>query len=291
VDPGWDVVNVSFMLTDSTGYTPVFSVDTSVYPGAGGESEFKGDIQTLKGRGQKVVISFGGEKGYGFNVQTNEQRDIFLQGAIQIINEYGFDGFDVDIEQQLLNVSGETSMSNPTKAVNKNLIYILRGLAEEFGPGFIIGMAPEHPYVQGGAITWGGWGSIYGGYLPVLDNVRDILTYIHPQYYNNQISYPSFSGYSAASLVKLSDMLINGFDVVGQGRFEGLRPDQVAICVLRYGASNGALTNAEYQSALSQMISKYPDFRGIAIWSINEEARRSSGNPFLAAMRSVVSPS
>jgi chitinase len=291
VASSWDVVNVSFLLTDSTNYYPVFDVATDVYPSSDRINEFKNDVKILQARGQKVVLSFGGEKGYGFNILNDTQRDVFLQRTISIIEEYGFDGFDVDIEQRILSVAEETSMSNPTKPLNKYLIYILRGLAEHFGEDFIIGMAPEHPYVQGGTITWGGWGSIYGGYLPVINNVRDILTYIHPQYYNNAISYSTFSGYSANSLVKLSQMLIDGFDVVGQGHFDGLRPDQVAICVLRAGASNGALTIPEYSSALQQMLTKYPDFRGIAIWSINEEERQSAGNPFLTAMRNVIYPS
>jgi chitinase len=290
LDPRWDVVNVAFMLTDSSGYKPVFEVDSIVYPGSGKVNEFKNDIKILQSRGTKVLISFGGEKEYEFNVQTDAQRDTFLQGAIDIIEEYGFDGLDVDIEKLLMNVAGETSITNPTKPINKNLIYILKKLSEHFSTDddpFIISMAPEHPYVQGGLVEWGGWGSIYGGYLPVLNNVRDILTYIHPQYYNNDINYPSFKGYSADSLVKLSEMLIQGFDVArGMGHFDGLRPDQVAICVLRVG--NGALDNNAYKTALSQMIAKYPDFRGIAIWSINQEEIQSSGNPFLTAMRSVI---
>jgi chitinase len=274
------------MLTDSSNYRATFAADSSLYPGANGKADFIEDIAYCQSRGQKVLISFGGERGYGFALETVAARDEFLRSASAIIEEYGFDGFDVDIEALLLNTSGETSMHNPTKPLNNNFIYVLHELASRFGPDFIISMAPEHPYVQGGVITWGGWGNIFGGYLPLLDNIRDILTYIHPQYYNNEISYPGFSGYSAASLVKLSEMLIQGFDVVGQGHFDGLRPDQVAMCVIRNGSSNGALPIAEYASALSQMLQKYPDFRGIALWAINEDALAGGG--FLPAMKDVI---
>jgi len=43
-------------------------------------------------------------------------------------------------------------------------------------------MAPEHPYVQGGYVAFG---SIWGAYLPIIDGLRDDLTEIHVQYYNN----------------------------------------------------------------------------------------------------------
>jgi chitinase len=257
-------------------------------------SEFKSDVRALQARGQKVVLSYGGASGYSFDITSDAKRDAFLQGTISIIEEYGFDGFDVDVEMGLLNVAGETSMANPTKPMNKNLIYILKKLSEHFGPDFIIAMAPEHPYVQGGTIAWGGWHDIFGGYLPVINNVRDILTYIHPQYYNNPIDeYSGFSGYTANSFVKLSEMLINGFNVQGgQGRFEGLRPDQVALCFLRDRSrdSDGGKPVSVYSDALTQMLNKYPDFRGVAVWSINEdEGRESPADQFITEMKAVIS--
>jgi chitinase len=84
-------------------------------------------------------------------------------------------------------------------------------------------------------------------------------------------------------------MLINGFSVVNQGRFEGLRPDQVAICVIRSGSSNGALNVSEYETALKEMLKNYPNFRGIALWSVNEDVR-VGGNAFLTAMRNLLGP-
>ena len=292
VSRGWDIVNVSFML--ATGSTCTFTPEPSLYgSGSAGKTAFKQDVQTLQARGQKVVISFGGASGYDYSVDTTTDRNNFLSTAQAITEDYGFDGFDVDIEADLLNVTSETSFISPTKPSNINLIYILRQLKQHFGSGFILSMTPEHPYVQGGSVTWGGWHNIFGGYLAALNGVRDILTYVSPQYYNNPIDeYACCTGYNEDSLVGLSKMLIQGFDVPGHGHFNGLRPDQVAFTVKLPGdASSGVLTLAQYKTALQRLLNEYPNFRGVSTWSINAQVREGINNGFVDGMNAVVEAS
>lgn len=291
VNPNWDVVIASFMTTGRDYCTAEFEPDSEVYSGdlAARKAAFIADVKKLQARGVKVMVSLGGQNGH-IELGNDAQRDNFLTTAINVIKEYGFDGFDVDLEGSSITITGSDSVETCASPIQKNLNYVLHKLVEEFGSDFMITMAPEHPYVQGGMNAWG---SPWGAYLPLLNNCRDILTFIHPQYYNNNIDYwladgGRITGYSADSLVKLSEMLINGFPTP-KGNFPGLRPDQVAFGVpaSRSAAGSGTLAISEYQSALKTLIEKYPDFRGIMTWSTNwDEKENNSG--FVNGMRSVI---
>lgn len=289
VNENWDVINVSFMVTSGDRSTATFEPDSAIYSGSLEQriAEFKSDVKYLQSRGKNVVISLGGETG-SISLPNDAARDKFLNTSLAIIEEYGFDGFDVDLEGSSVTISQGDTIENCVSPIQVNIVYLLHQYKSRFGSDFIISMAPEHPYVQGGVF---GWGSPWGAYLPFLNNCRDILTYIHPQYYNNAISYDregkNFSGYNANSYVQLSEMLIEGFNT-GGGFFEGLRPDQVAIGVPAgpRAAGSGVADVSEYQSALRTLLQKYPDFRGIMTWSTNWD--EVQGNKFVLGMRSVI---
>jgi len=292
VDENWDVINVSFLLTGSSGTTrPTFSPDTSLYSS---DAAFISDIEYCRSRGQKVLISLGGAQGGDVKLSSTSDRDTCLASLVDCFDTYGFDGIDIDLENSCLSVTSTDTLANPTTPMQIHMEYILRQLAARYGDDFMITMAPEHPYVQGGALSWGGY---YGGYLPLIDNVRDILTFIHPQYYNNPIQgYDGswggtdfgFAGYNAESLVGLSEMLINGFDTFKGERFEGLDPSQVAIGVpcSSGAAGSGYLAISEYQSAFATLLQKYPTFRGMMTWSINYDA--SQNNAFAIGMAETI---
>ena len=209
VNPEWDVLNVSFMETEGDRCTAKFVPDTDVYTTGDAAAQLKSDIAACQARGQKVCVSLGGQNGT-ISLNNNTQRDTFLSTSMAVIEEYGFDGFDVDLEGSSITLSGDTlaTLSSP---IQVNLSYILHHYVATYGSDFLITMAPEHPYVHGGSIAWG---SPWGAYLPLLNHCRDILSWIHPQYYNNGISYAGCSGYNANSLIVCSEMLINGFPLV-----------------------------------------------------------------------------
>ncbi|MDR1674487.1 MAG: hypothetical protein LBR54_03445, partial [Oscillospiraceae bacterium] len=56
VDEGWDVIIASFMLTDASNSTCVFTPDPSLYPDP---DSFADDVKFCQERGQKVLVSFG----------------------------------------------------------------------------------------------------------------------------------------------------------------------------------------------------------------------------------------
>lgn len=292
VDPGWDVIIVSFMLTDSTKVKAVFSPDRSLYPS--GDQAFINDVAFCQARGQKVLISLGGATG-ALTMNTDSDRKTFYDSACAIIDKYGFDGIDIDLENSILSVSSADTLTNMATPIQGYMNTVLHDMVKKYGSDFMVTMAPEHPYVQGGAVAWKGF---YGGYLPLLNNCRDILTFIHPQYYNNPINEyngeywgcPTFgvSGYNVNSLVVLSELLITGFETK-VGFFQGLRPDQVAFGVPASSAASGSgyLPLTDYAKALDTLIKKYPTFRGIMTWSINYDAK-ANNNGFVNTMRSVI---
>lgn len=294
---GWDVINVSFIETKGNYYTPNLSMDLSaVYPGTEAQqiAAFKADIQTLQAQGKKIVISCGGQNGV-VHMDNAAQRDTFLNGVKNIINEYGFDGFDVDFEGSSIAVMSTDKIGNLTSQQSINLEYLLRNLKMTYGPDFIISAAPEYCYVQNGAISTGNGGA----FLPVLNATRDILTYIHPQYYNGfngdfawlqpsaNAGAPFAQVYSAEGYTRLSEMLITGFVTMDKGTFAGLRPDQVAFGVpSTTGAGNGAQSVSVYASALNTLLAKYPTYRGIMTWSIGWD--EANGNNFVNTIAPII---
>ncbi len=279
MDPQWDVINVSFIETVGNHYTANLNMDLqAVYSGTKEEQEeaFKDDIDYWQDLGKKVVISCGGQNGV-VHFDTDKQRETFLTGIKEIIDDFGFDGFDVDFEGSSIACMNTDEIGNLVTQQSINLEIILRDLVATYGDDFIISAAPEYIYVQGGAIGGGNCGA----FLPVLDAVRDILTYIHPQYYNGfngdfawlqgsaGAGAPFAQVYSAEGYKRLSEMLITGFQTVDKGYFPGLEPSQVAFGVpARTGAGNGAQPVSVYADALNDLLEEYPDFRGIMTWSI-----------------------
>ena len=293
VHPEWDVINVSFMITGGDNCTARFEADGGVYgwTASTAKTTFISDIRYLQDRGKKVQISIGGATGQ-VHLTTENAVNTFLSTSKALIEEYGFDGVDIDLESTSINVTGDT-IGNITTTTYKGWVRIVKDYKDTFGDGFMITAAPEHPYVQMGATsTSASWGC----FLPFLDAIRDELTYIHPQYYNNSINYTSngfnFSGYNVNSLVQLSKMLINGFQTRNKGYFAGLRPDQVAIGVLSSNSTGdaGLQPIANYQAALQQLIDEYDDFRGIMAWSTNWDATPPNNNQFVTGMREVIGP-
>jgi len=271
VSNDWDVIIVSFADNAGNG-----AISLTVDPNAGTEAQFIADIAAKRKAGKKVVLSVGGQNG-SISLDNATMVTNFVNSAYALIQKYGFDGIDLDLE---------TGVSQNT-ALQTNLVTAMRQLKAKVGSSFYLSMAPEHPYVQGGYVAYG---SIWGAYLPIIDALRADLTEIHVQYYNNggftydnasnqQVSEGTVDGLVAGSL-----MLIEGFTTAyGTGwHFNGLRPDQVAFGVPSgsSSANTGFVTPTVISSTLNCLTrltncgtikpaKAYPTFRGAMTWSIN----------------------
>ncbi|GAA1103207.1 chitinase [Nocardiopsis composta] len=123
------------------------------------EEQFKADIAEVRSQGRKVVISVGGELGH-VDVTNPEQAAGFAASAHDLMEEYGFDGVDIDLEHGI------------------NAQYMeeaLRDLHQRAGGDLVVTMAPQTVDFQ----------SPSAGYYQLAEAIPDILTIINMQYYNS----------------------------------------------------------------------------------------------------------
>jgi chitinase len=289
----WDLVIVAFgepsngPTNGTIGFVPYPSYYTSA-------SMFASDVAYLRSIGKKVLISIGGANGL-VQLTSTSARDNFVNSVGNIISTYGFDGLDIDFENQSLVLNaGDTDPTAPTTPSIVNTISAIRSIQSRFGSNFILTMAPETFFVQLGYSFYGGTCSgcdrRAGAFLPVIYANRDILTVLHVQDYNSgpiiglDGAYHTMGG--ADFHIAMLDMLLAGFPVAGTGKtFPALRADQVALGIPAMGsAGNGYVAPATVQQALDYIIKGTPtgsyvkrsanatNFRGVMTWSINWDA-------------------
>ena len=285
VSPYYTVICVAFAESHSpTDMTMKFIPDPSIQS----EAEFIEDVLYLQSKGKKILLSLGGQN--GTVVLTNEENKLtFISSMNVLIKKYSFNGIDIDLENGDIQLETEDKdFVNPKSARLVNLIQAIRTLQTENGSNnFWITAAPEIAYVQGGLSAFGG---IWGAYLPVLYGLRDILTYVHVQYYNTgstmALDGNTYVQGTADFIVAMTDMLVSGFTPAGNTEpFPPFKQEQVAIGLPAVAAAaGGGFTNfPEIVKALDYITkgksfggkyiiatsNGYPKIRGIMTWSIN----------------------
>ena len=288
VNPAWDIINLSFAENKPSGAEGEVSFDlcaASCGANAESEADFIAGIRAQQAKGKKVLISLGGANAH-IQLNTVTARDNFVRTMGDIIARYGLDGLDIDLEggSMALN-SGDTDLNNPTTPAVVNMISAVKSLKARFGTNFILTMAPETAYVQGGYSSYGG---IWGAYLPLIHKLRAELTVLHVQHYNTGslvgTDGRTYTPGTADFHVAMTDMLLTGFALGGNAQkvFPGLRADQVAIGLPSgtRSASSGYTAPADVQRALNCLTratdcgayrpsATYPALRGLMSWSIN----------------------
>ncbi|MDQ6419014.1 fibronectin type III domain-containing protein [Paenibacillus sp. LHD-117] len=284
ISPAFDIVQVAFAepVGGSHSGNMVFTPYNATV------SEFQADVDFLQSRGQKVLISIGGANGT-LELTTAAGKQTFVSTMKSIIDTYGFDGFDIDLEGSSLALNaGDTDFKNPTTPKITNLIAASQEILASYGPNFLLTMAPETAYVQGGASTYGG---PWGAYLPVIYNLRNQLDYLHVQHYNSGsmmgLDGRSYSQGTPDFHVAMAEMLLQGFPVGNNPNnlFPALRADQIVIGLPAspQAAGGGYTTPANVHKALDYLIkgqsfggsyvlrnpAGYPDLSGVMTWSIN----------------------
>lgn len=274
VDASWDVIVIAFV--DDAGNGNVeFRLDSAL-----NKAQFIQDVAAKRAQGKNIVLSYGGEKG---TVTLNNSTNLanFVNSTAAIINEYGFDGVDIDLESGAGVLHGAPVISNMVSAIKQlNAMF----------PDLYVSMAPEHPYVQGGYVAYSG---IWGAYLPMIDQLRNELDLLHVQLYNNgglatPYSPQAYQAGTVDMMVASARMMIEGFPLANgtAGQFKGLRPDQVALGLPSgpRAAGSGQATTADINRAVSCLalrtncgsnvpLAAYGDFRGVMTWSINWDVK------------------
>ncbi len=162
VSPEWDVVIATFA-TPMKGSTALLHFAP---PAVLGDEKFKADVAYLQGLGKKVLISLGGG-GQVVTINTPQDLHDFVTSVTEIVEKYGFDGVDLDIETpSLLIDAGDTDFRKPTTASIVNLITAMRQMREHFGAKFMIGEVPEAAQAQSGMqVYWRAVWEFFGGDL------------------------------------------------------------------------------------------------------------------------------
>lgn len=276
----FDMMEVAFGGTyadTSTILFSVYSVET--------QTQFIADIATLHNQGKKVILSIGGETG---NVALNTSTDIsnFVTSVSGLITQYGFDGIDIDIENNSFAMgAGDTTFTVPKTTTTINMINALHQLKTAF-PNFILTFAPQLDDVQGGAAAYSG---PWGDYLPLIYACLDLNPIVMVQDYNTG-SVTALDGniYNAGTAdfhTAMTEMLLHGFTLGNGQTFPALAPSQVAFGVPAspsaagsgYTAPSAVLESLEYlrdgKSYGGQYVLRnpagYPSLRGLMTWSIN----------------------
>ena len=130
MSPQWDIIITTFA-TPVKGSTSLLHFEP---PAALGEDRFKADVAYLQSKGKKVLISLGGG-GQVVTLNTAEDLHKFVSSVTEIVEKYGFDGVDLDIETPSLLINpGDTDFRKPTTPSIVNLIAAMRQTPRAFRP-------------------------------------------------------------------------------------------------------------------------------------------------------------
>jgi chitinase len=257
----YDLIAVAFADATGTPGAVSFSIDPGLSASVGGytNEQFRADVATLHARGKKVVVSVGGERG---TVSVNDAGAAtnFANSVYSLMQTYGFDGVDIDLENGL----------NPTY-----MAQALRNLRAMAGSRLIITMAPQTIDMQNPA----------GSYFRLALDIKDILTVVHTQFYNSgaMLGCDNNAAYGQGTvnfIVALTCIQLEA----------GLRPDQVAIGLpaTTSAAGGGYVPPSVVNQALDCLARgtncgsfrpprTYPGLRGAMTWSINWDVTAGNG--------------
>ncbi|WP_328424007.1 chitinase [Streptomyces sp. NBC_00443] len=262
VQSQYDIIAVAFADAASTPGAVTFNLDSA---GLGGYTvdQFKADIRAKQTAGKKVIVSVGGERG---TVAVNDATSAtnFANSVYSLMQTYGFDGVDIDLENGL-------NATYMTQA--------LRSLSAKAGSSLIITMAPQTIDMQ----------STSNSYFQTALNIKDILTVVNMQYYNSGSMLGCdgkvYSQGSVDFLTALACIQLEG----------GLAPSQVGLGLpaSTRGAGSGYVAPSVVNNALDCLAKgtgcgsfkpsrTYPDLRGAMTWSTNWDA--TAGNAWSNAV-------
>jgi chitinase len=250
------------------------------------------DIPVVQAQGRKVLMSIGGANG-SFKLNTTADVNTFVSKVQAIIQTYGIDGIDIDLEhnEYLYQAGTISAPSTHTANLISGLQQLLTWYQTTYSKKMILTLVPETAYVTGGLSQY--QTDTYGvAYLPIIEALRDDIDLLMVQLYNagqnaglNGVSYTNGT---ADYIVSQTEAIIKGFTCKSsRGVYSGLPASKVVVTLpASSGASgSGYATPAVVKSAINYLLGVgtkpgtytlvttggYPDLRGMATWSINED--------------------
>lgn len=266
VSKEYDIVAVAFGITGEGNKKGEinFALDQYLSQHLGGytDIDFKNDIRLLKSRGQNVILSIGGASGQVI-INDNTSKENFVNSVCNLIQDYGFQGIDIDIENGI-------TVSYLADAV--------REISDRVGPSFILTLTPQTVDFKMNRN-----GTISGQYYELFNKIKDIVTIINMQFFNSGSQYGQdrveyfpetvdfITGVAAV-------MLENGVEErqVGIGlHFQGSAKKGVTPEIAVEGFES-LLTGGIANGGTYKPLKAYKDLGGIMIWSINGDNKNSN---------------
>lgn len=255
VPTSYNLVAVAFGNSDSTPGQVTFGLDSGLSSALGGytQQQFIADIKTLQSRGQKVILSVGGQNGT-ISVSDATSASNFASSVDSIIQQYGFNGVDIDLENGV----------NPTFMASA-----LQQLESDVGSSLIITLAPQTVDTQ----------STGNDYLALALNIKSILTMINTQYYNsgsmngcdgNVYSEGTENFMTALACTELQ----SGLSASQVGLGLPASPSAAGSGYVSPSLINNAIDCLAARTNCGSFVpsTSYPAIRGVMTWSINWDA-------------------
>ncbi|MGL6419161.1 immunoglobulin-like domain-containing protein [Aeromonas allosaccharophila] len=261
VNPQYNVVDVSFMKVYGSNPIPTFKLDTAT---GMSESQFIEQIAELNRQGRAVLLALGGADAH-IELRTGQEQ-AFADEIIRLVETYGFDGLDIDLEQAAV-----TAANNQT--VIPAALRLVKDHYRAQGKNFLITMAPEFPYLTANGL--------YTPYLRALEGYYD---WINPQFYNQGGDgiWIDGIGWIAQNndalkeefIYYIADSLINGT----RGYYK-IPHDKLVFGIPTNidAAATGYVKNPQdLFDAFNQLKNQGQPLRGVMTWSINWDMGRNA---------------
>ncbi|BET61170.1 glycosyl hydrolase family 18 protein [Yersinia pseudotuberculosis] len=133
-------------------------------PYIGSDEQFRTQVDKLHSEGRSVLISLGGADAE--ISLTSQDEAAFVAEIKRLVDVYGFDGLDIDLEQAAISYKENST-------VIPRALKTVKDYYANLGQHFIISMAPEFPHLR-----------INEAYVPYIKALEGYYDFIAPQYYN-----------------------------------------------------------------------------------------------------------
>ncbi|BBV08185.1 hypothetical protein BML2537_16790 [Providencia stuartii] len=232
------------------------------------DAEFHRQVGVLNSQGRAVLISLGGADAH-IQLKTGDE-DKLTNEIIRLVETYGFDGLDIDLEQTAI------SSANNKIVLPAALKKVKEHYAAE-GKNFIISMAPEFPYLR-----------INGAYLDYINALEGYYDFIAPQYYNqggDGIWVDETTSGKGAWLSQNSDAMKEDFLyylteslVTGTRGYTKIPPSKFVIGLPANNDAAGSgyvIDKQAVYNAFARLDAKNLSIKGLMTWSVNWDNGKS----------------
>jgi len=299
IDSRYNVINIAFAsLKSGTDYHMQF------YPaGSYIESDFKAEMAALQSEGKKIIISIGGQNDHVI-LDTEAEKNTFVSSVNQIVDYWGFDGVDIDLEGTSVHFT-DINIQKPGDVKQQLMITAIQEMMANHytthGKKMLLTMAPETHYVQGGLSPWPS--NYSGAYLPIIEALKDSIDMLNVQLYSSGSMFGldgqaggAFVQANADFVLAMTEAVILGFTGgdTTLGIYSGFPASKTGVALPGCHSSD-AVPHKELVDAVNYLMGNgpqpgsytlktkggYPDLKGMMTWSINSDKRCSPSYGFV----------